>query len=164
VLLSTADWSLTNYGGTTLAIINASMTKWLTGPKSPGLIILEHELSNQSVQAFQQAYPLMVSQGWKLPSVAAINGTGIYLNAMNTTSPVNAVNGVLLSEVNAPTSTPSSYASSYSGPISTTPGSSSRSSALLPTKSGSSVAANGSLRHFVSPGAAVLCLVVALFA
>lgn len=25
------------------------MTKWLTGSKSPGLIILEHELSDQSL-------------------------------------------------------------------------------------------------------------------
>ncbi|KAJ7700092.1 hypothetical protein B0H17DRAFT_1196088 [Mycena rosella] len=56
----TEDWSLTS-GGTTAQAINASMTEWLTGPKSPGLIILEHELSDQSVASFIAAYPVMKS-------------------------------------------------------------------------------------------------------
>ena len=38
--------------------INASMTKWLTGPKTPGLMILEHELNNETVQAFVDAYQI----------------------------------------------------------------------------------------------------------
>lgn len=45
--ISTEDWSLTS-GGTTPQNINNSMTQWLTGSKNPGLIILEHELSDQA--------------------------------------------------------------------------------------------------------------------
>ena len=49
--ISTEDWSLTT-GGTTPQKINSSMTQWLTGSKNPGLIILEHELSNQASVVF----------------------------------------------------------------------------------------------------------------
>lgn len=159
----TADWSLTVNGGTNLGAINASMTQWLTGSKSPGLIILEHELSNLSVQAFQAAYPLMISQGWTLPSVATINGTGTYLNSVNATSPVKVVNGVLSSDVYASTS---STSSSTSG---ATSGSGSSTSASKPANtsssqsSPSSASANGSPHHFVSPLAAILCLMVVVF-
>ncbi|KAJ7771364.1 hypothetical protein DFH07DRAFT_804088 [Mycena maculata] len=77
----TEDWSLTT-GGTTAQAINTSMTEWLTGPKSPGLIILEHELSNQSVAAFMAAYPVMKANNWNTTSVALIvQGTTAYQNA-----------------------------------------------------------------------------------
>lgn len=82
-------------GGTTPQAINASMTRWLNGPKSPGLMILEHELSDQTVQAFVDAYPLMVSTGWKLESAADVNGTSVYLNSEDNDSPVEGVNGIL---------------------------------------------------------------------
>lgn len=44
------------------------------GSKSPGLIVLEHELSDGSVQAFMDAYPLMNQYGWTVTSVAQLNG------------------------------------------------------------------------------------------
>ncbi|KAJ7588428.1 hypothetical protein C8J56DRAFT_1080461 [Mycena floridula] len=48
----TEDWSLTTTSPlTTPALIASNMTAWLTGPKTPGLMILEHELSEQSVDA-----------------------------------------------------------------------------------------------------------------
>jgi len=156
----TSDWSLTSTGGTTLGAINASMTQWLTGPKTPGLIILEHELSNLSAQAFESAYPLMVSQGWTLPSVATINGTGVYYNSQNATSPVEEVDGVLLSDFNAATSSVSSSSavtssapSSASNPVSTTSIHGSQATST----------SDGSLRYVVSPGVAVICLVFASF-
>jgi len=86
----TEDWSLGEPGGTTPSAINTSMTQWLTGPKSPGLVILEHELTNASVQAFMSAYPLMKSQGWNLQSAVQIQGLGAYLNSQNSTAPVTA--------------------------------------------------------------------------
>ncbi|KIY71454.1 carbohydrate esterase family 4 protein [Cylindrobasidium torrendii FP15055 ss-10] len=76
----TEDWSLTT-GGTTPQAINASMTEWLNGPKSPGLVILEHELSTMSVQAFIDAYPVMQSTGWNIQSVVSIYGDSPYQNA-----------------------------------------------------------------------------------
>ncbi|KAJ6489900.1 carbohydrate esterase family 4 protein [Mycena sanguinolenta] len=90
----TNDWSLTDSPpGTTAAKINASMYEWLTGPTTPGLIILEHELSNQSVAAFKAAYPVMQQHTqWTVMSLAQLIGNGTsYQNADNSTSPVNAV-------------------------------------------------------------------------
>ena len=43
-----------------------------SGPKSPGLIILEHELANETVQAFMEAYPLIKQNGWNYTSVARL--------------------------------------------------------------------------------------------
>jgi chitin deacetylase len=61
--------------------INASMTQWLSGPKSPGLIVLEHELSDESVQAFMDAYPVIKQNGWKMDSVARLFGNSAFFNA-----------------------------------------------------------------------------------
>ncbi|KAJ6527701.1 hypothetical protein B0H19DRAFT_1275066 [Mycena capillaripes] len=89
----TNDWSLTDSPpGTSAAAISSSMHKWLTGPKSPGLIILEHELSPQSVATFVAAYPVMQQTGWNIMSLAQLIGhNASYQNAENSTSPVNAV-------------------------------------------------------------------------
>ena len=65
----TEDWSVVS-GGTTLPAIAANMQKWLTGPKSPGLIILEHELTNATVSAFMAAYPLIGQNQWNVKSQA----------------------------------------------------------------------------------------------
>jgi peptidoglycan/xylan/chitin deacetylase (PgdA/CDA1 family) len=46
-----------------------------TGPKSPGLIILHHELQEQQVQNFINAYPLMLSNGWNPISASRIGAT-----------------------------------------------------------------------------------------
>jgi chitin deacetylase len=70
-IFSTGDWSL-SINGTTPAIVAQKLHTWITGPKSPGLIILEHELTTESVNAFMNAYPLMKSNKWNLPSVARI--------------------------------------------------------------------------------------------
>jgi len=122
----TNDWMLP--GGTTLAKINASMTKWLTGPKSPGLIILEHELSNQSVQAFIDAYPVMKANGWNITSAAQLAGNIPYQNADSSTAPVTPANGVIVGDINSSEAPAASSA--------TTPGSTGTSS----TKTGSGVA------------------------
>ena len=77
----TEDWSLTSANGTTLPIIQSSFQKWLSGPKSPGLIVLEHEFSEQTVQAFISAYPVIKANGWITASTARIIGGGqVYQN------------------------------------------------------------------------------------
>lgn len=60
----------------------------MQGLKTPGLVILEHELSNLSVTSFIDAYPLMVANGWKRVSLAQMDGLGTYQNALDSTSPV----------------------------------------------------------------------------
>lgn len=108
----TDDWSLTDTPpGTTAAKINSSMHEWLTGPRSPGLIILEHELSNQSVASFVAAYPVMQQNNWNIVSLAQLLGNNAsYQNADNSTAPVNAVN-IIDAKSGAP---PSASASSTS--------------------------------------------------
>ncbi|KAJ7804057.1 carbohydrate esterase family 4 protein [Mycena olivaceomarginata] len=108
----TEDWSLTDSPpGTTAAKINASMHQWLTGPKTPGLIILEHELSNQSVATFMSAYPVMQQQNWNIMSLAQLIGQNAsYQNADNSTSPVNDVN-IINAKSGSPPSAPSSTSS-----------------------------------------------------
>lgn len=95
------------------------MTKWLNGPKSPGLMILEHELDNDTVQAFEDAYPLMVETGWKIESAARINGTGVYLNSEDSDSPVDAVDGVLVQETYSIPPSSSTLVSTPANPTST---------------------------------------------
>lgn len=114
--LSTEDWSLTT-GGTTPQKINASMTKWLTGPKQPGLVILEHELSDQSVQAFIDAYPVMKSNGWNVVSVARMDGQAPYQNSPDSTGDVVPQEVALLA--NNGTSSSSSSSTTPSGTSST---------------------------------------------
>ena len=60
--------------------------KYASGPQNPGLIILEHELSNASVQAFISAYPLIKQYNWNLKSIATIEGLTPYQNAPDDTS------------------------------------------------------------------------------
>ncbi|KAI6034139.1 carbohydrate esterase family 4 protein [Pisolithus microcarpus] len=85
----TNDWSLSDpVPITSLDKIATQMHTWLTGSKKPGLIILEHELSNQSVQAFMDAWDLVVSNGWKTTSVAQMEGASAYQNSWNASGPV----------------------------------------------------------------------------
>ncbi|KAF7295929.1 Carbohydrate esterase family 4 protein [Mycena chlorophos] len=94
----TADWSLTDSPpGTSLSAINSSYSGWLKGSKSPGLIVLEHELSNDSVDAFKAAWPEIVAEGWQISSLATLIGNGtVYLNAVDDTAAVNPVQDVVL--------------------------------------------------------------------
>ncbi|VDB90092.1 unnamed protein product [Peniophora sp. CBMAI 1063] len=78
----TSDWSLGTTGGTTQDAIDAKFTQWLSGSKSPGLIILEHELRSATVQAFKDNFPKYAQYGWDLESVARINGAS-YQNAQS---------------------------------------------------------------------------------
>lgn len=68
----TADWSIPS-GGQTIAGVQANMKTWLSGPKSPGLIVLEHELYNQTVEAFMEAWPMVAQYGWTPVSTAEVN-------------------------------------------------------------------------------------------
>ena len=83
---SSQDWTLDTPGGTTPEAIQANFQRWLSGPKDPGLIVLEHELTNASVQAFMAAYPLMKQYNWVLKPVATLAGLSPYQNTDGDTS------------------------------------------------------------------------------
>ena len=54
---STEDWSVGEPGGATRAQVDANLKKWISGAKSPGLVILEDEILYDTVGAFMQAFP-----------------------------------------------------------------------------------------------------------
>jgi chitin deacetylase len=83
---SSNDWTLGTQGGTTLQAIQANFQTWLSGPQTTGLIVLEHELTNDSVQAFMNAYPLMKQYNWNLKSTVTVNATSGWFNSNDDTS------------------------------------------------------------------------------
>lgn len=93
------DWTMAA-GRTTLPAIQAAFTGWLNGPRSPGLIVLEHEITADDVTAFINMYPLIAAATggapWQALSVAQLfdaqhgGTTGWYQNADDNTSPVTS--------------------------------------------------------------------------
>ncbi|KAJ3484666.1 hypothetical protein NLI96_g5475 [Meripilus lineatus] len=70
----TQDWGIeSNF--TNVPQIEVQVDDWVRGPRSPGLMVLEHELSHETVQAFINIYPVVKDHGWKMMSLAQINGT-----------------------------------------------------------------------------------------
>ena len=69
-----------------------------SGPKSPGLIILEHELTMTTVDGFISSFPLIAANGWTFASLArVINTDGYsYQNAQDSTSNDVKVAGILV--------------------------------------------------------------------
>jgi hypothetical protein len=60
-------------------------TKALVGPKSPGLIPLEHVLSVEAVDVFIELYPTMVEQGWNVTNIPGLwEGEQWYKNSEHT--------------------------------------------------------------------------------
>jgi hypothetical protein len=111
------------------------MTKWLTGkfqsynssrlsnvlvsrtgPKNPGLIILEHELSDQSVKAFVDAYPIMKSNGWNVMSAAQLSGAAPYQNSLSSNATVTPTNGIVVGDISSSSPPGSTTASSSVSP------------------------------------------------
>jgi len=59
------------------------------GSKTPGLIILEHELTNDTAQAFINNYYLIPNNNWNAVSAAEMDGQNKpYQNAQGTTGAV----------------------------------------------------------------------------
>jgi hypothetical protein len=142
---SSQDWTLGLQGGTTLQAIQANFQRWLSGPQTPGLVILEHELSDQSVQAFMAAYPLMKQYNWNLKSTASLAGLSPYQNVDDDTSdptlvPLTAAGnggvGLTAAESESPSSSstppPSSTASDNNSKATALPDSSAKKNGAAP--------------------------------
>ncbi len=41
----------------------------MEGSKSPGLVVLEHEVDDSDVNVFKTMYPIMKSNGWRTVSI-----------------------------------------------------------------------------------------------
>lgn len=81
------DWAIST-GQYTRQGVDASMEGWLTGPKSPGLNILEHELNDNTINVFFDSFPKMISNGWNVRSVADAWNMDWYQNSKSNTGDV----------------------------------------------------------------------------
>lgn len=99
-----------DYTEPSAAPIVGLMQKFLSGPKTPGLIVLEHELSDITVNGFIQSYNMIAANGWNYQSLAQVLGGGSsYTNAKNSSS-----NDVIQEPIVSAVSTTSASSSSSS--------------------------------------------------
>ena len=160
----TEDWSVVS-GGTTLPAIAANMQKWLTGPKSPGLIILEHELDNNTVGAFLQNWPLVNQNGWNAVSTAELNSSmPVWQGGGGPGTAGTPGSGEDPQDLAFTSAAPSSTSSTSSSGNST---SSASGTAVSATKTGSNASqssnTSGAEQLFTNPFASVVSLAVAGF-
>jgi len=141
---STLDWSQP-----ATQPIQDSMTRFLGMPKSPGLMVLEHETSDITVNGFINSFPQIAGNGWSFRSLADVmsNGTS-YQNAANSGSDVTK-KGIL---ANSPVSTSTTATPSTTN----SPSPTSSTQNLQPSPSKSSAA---SLKSGVSHHALIASLV-----
>jgi len=85
------DWNI-GQNGITLESVQANLEKVVTGSKTPGLNILEHEISANDVSAFIYIYPIMKANNWVMKSIPEITGANWYQNAKDNLSPVTPMN------------------------------------------------------------------------
>ncbi|KIY65692.1 carbohydrate esterase family 4 protein [Cylindrobasidium torrendii FP15055 ss-10] len=116
----TEDWSMSS-GVQTMAGIDKNFDDWLGGSKTPGLIMLEHELTEDTVQAFMNNYPKMQQHGWNITSTALLYTDEVYQNSKGSDDdddviPADIVGGV--------SSAASSSAAASASSVSTASGSS----------------------------------------
>ncbi|EJD01510.1 glycoside hydrolase/deacetylase [Fomitiporia mediterranea MF3/22] len=124
----TDDWAMgSNPPGTNLDKIQSQFEGWLSGPKHPGLIVLEHELYESTVQAFMNAFPLIGQNGWKLISQAQLNNANPYQDGKEANA---AFNSLIPSSTSSASATPTSAGSKASGTASSGSGSGSPSSGV----------------------------------
>ncbi|EAU84787.1 chitin deacetylase [Coprinopsis cinerea okayama7 len=84
--LDTDDWGLST-GAVTPESIVERFEGWLSGPKSPGLMILQHEVTDASIDVFMNVFPLIAQQGWEFGSLASVVGDRrAYQNAESSSS------------------------------------------------------------------------------
>ncbi|GMK54782.1 hypothetical protein CspeluHIS016_0113680 [Cutaneotrichosporon spelunceum] len=89
----TNDWKI-GTGGTTVDSVKDVMRGFITGPKGPGIVPLEHELNNDTVQVFLDSYQLMKDNGWAVSTAPDAYGLLWYQNAKGNDGPVVAAMSV----------------------------------------------------------------------
>ncbi|KIJ57012.1 carbohydrate esterase family 4 protein [Sphaerobolus stellatus SS14] len=88
------DWTIAA-GKTTVPAVESSISGWYAGAKSPGLIILEHELTNDTSGAFINTFPGIAENGWQMASTLQLFG-GSWKNADSNTAPINTALGNII--------------------------------------------------------------------
>ncbi|KAK0549286.1 hypothetical protein OC861_004484 [Tilletia horrida] len=84
--------------GSTADSVTAYIDKTMDGTKSPGVLMLEHELSDITVGFFEQhTWPGIQKNGWKHGNIGELQGQAWYANAANSASSKTSVASVLKS-------------------------------------------------------------------
>lgn len=79
------DWTIGTQGGATPDKVQSDVKGFIANsPKTPGQMVLEHELTDQTVTIFMNAFPDVATNGWKFQSLASSYGTGAYQNDSDT--------------------------------------------------------------------------------
>ncbi|PWN23700.1 glycoside hydrolase/deacetylase [Microstroma glucosiphilum] len=94
----------------------------VTGSKSPGIILLEHEIEAPSLSLFQGYYPTLRENGWTPEPIGNFDqAKAWYANGLNASTPTTGQTGMLLAnQVSATSSSSSSSTSSSTGTSMTT--------------------------------------------
>lgn len=81
----TNDWQIGSNSAYTIDSVKGVLDGWLNGPRSPGILALEHEINNSTVQVFMAEYPKFAAQNWQVSSVPDAYGLDWYQNAVGNT-------------------------------------------------------------------------------
>ncbi|BGP13247.1 hypothetical protein JCM10213_004983 [Rhodosporidiobolus nylandii] len=93
------DWCLSSQTTTTcggegpgsLDALESELRSWQQGPMSPGIIGLEHELTQWTVSAFISTYPGLEVEGWNASAIPDLfDEEAWYLNAWRNDTPIEA--------------------------------------------------------------------------
>ncbi|KAE8215765.1 hypothetical protein CF327_g1002 [Tilletia walkeri] len=84
--------------GGTIESVTSYIDKTFAGPKSPGVLMLEHELSDTTVGFFEQhTWVGITKNAWKHANVAEMLGVAWYANAANSKADAKKVTSMLKS-------------------------------------------------------------------
>lgn len=144
----TNDWCLNDQGGSACpesnpgkdyASVAAAAAAGVNGAKTPGLIMLEHELTHASISVFKNYYPNLKSIGWTAANVADLFNMPWYKNAWSSKSALQK--GTILQDfdIGSGPNSPSSSSSSASTSSMTSASSTATQSATSSTQAATSV-------------------------
>ncbi|KAK0545683.1 hypothetical protein OC846_005569 [Tilletia horrida] len=102
------DWCITESGGiapgcdtapgNSIASVQKAIDQATQKSKSPGVILLEHDLTTYSIKAFEEhSWTGIQKNGWNAMSVGDFPGNTWYANAANATSPTTGQTSMLKS-------------------------------------------------------------------
>jgi len=85
---------LTGTGQTYESVVN-EMKSWTDNPQSEGFISLEHETTDQAVNAFKEYASELKSKGWNVTNIADLQDLPWYQNQYGPDDPVIEVQSIL---------------------------------------------------------------------
>ncbi|TXT15874.1 hypothetical protein VHUM_00377 [Vanrija humicola] len=169
----TNDWRIGSDSKYTVDSVKGVLDGWLNGPRSPGILALEHEINKETVDVFMAEYPKFAASNWQVSSVPDAYGLDWYQNAINnkgdlfaTLSVGGQVNtNLAVTAAHGATSTSASASESASASGGSSAGASGVASAETSSKTGNVQAnKNSGASGVVAPAGALVAAAAALLA